>query len=480
MPIYLELVDFNEMISVIQNPRFINEIDINSEEDFNEVINQTTIVYDNRSGNDQISLLPKCQCGYLHFKGANELTCPKCGTVPTTQVSAEVETQWWFKKPENITRLMNPVVFHMLQDRFSANGWDAIAYITDPFYTGATKIPTWLAHVQNRFPQRGWNFFIENFDEIIEFLMSISPFKCPRGEEDYLKMLIKRDYNKVFCDFIPLPNKLLFPYEKTNFCIYRSGSSSRASGFIQLMMSIDSPIQELSQKSRESRLAKLYRTISEYQYHHVRTEISPKEGEVKRHNLGSKTVLSGRTVIISKTGPQHHEDVGIPWFMTLAVFRPVFINKLMRRGYSLNQAVNLLRKHTTVYSQLLSDIMDEMLDEAPNGAIHILYDRNPSLKHGSMQLGKIYFKRDPSDRCMDHPIANVKSSNADFDGDENNIQFLLDQYLVSMADTFAPWTNVFELTKPFKISNNVYVSDPQVSTYANFLRKAKERKSLTD
>ena len=66
----------------------------------------------------------------------------------------------------------------------------------------------------------------------------------------------------------------------------------------------------------------------------------------------------------------------------------------------------------------------------------------------------------------------------DFDGDQINVMFMLDGKLMTMVDTFLPWSNVFELTKPFQMSKNVYVSDTQVSCYSNFLRSSYERRAL--
>lgn len=473
--LFEDLIDLDAAIDFVENPRFINEQPATTESELESILQGTTTTYDNRDGNDQISLLPKCACGYLHFRGAEKYTCSHCNTRPVAQVEKFVKSTMWFKKPDGFTLLINPVIFHMLQRRFSMNGWDAIAFLTDPYYKSTNKIPSWLDQLQRQNFGRGWNNFIKKFDTIMTFLFNLTAFKVAKDEVDYLLLLLQLQSDRVFCSYLPVPNKVMFPYEKTNFCIYRSNSAGLASSFVQAMLSIDSPIQQLSQKSRESRMAKLYRSLSEYQFHHIKHEISPKEGDVRRHNLGSKTVLSGRAIIISKTGPQDHQEFGIPWFMVLGAFRPIFINKLTRRGYTLNQAVNILRQATSCYTEVISEIMDEMLREAPEGKMWALFDRNPSLKHGSMQLGSIYFKRDPSDKCIDFPMADVKSPNADFDGDQINVMFMLDGFLIAQVDTFLPWTNVFELTKPFRMSKNVFVSGPQVSCYSNWLRHAKER-----
>lgn len=474
--IYQELIDLDSMIDMVDGVTFINETIPASESDLEGILNKTTTVYDNRDNNDQISLLPKCQCGYLHFRGAELWTCPQCNTKPVALVDAMVKSNVWFRKPEGIERLINPFVYHMLHRRFISSGWEAISWLTDPHYKCSNKVPTWMNHLQAAGFERGWNYFIRNFDEILAFLLRFKEFQIPKGEVDYLFLLIEKEREKVFCNFLPLPSPAMFPYEKTNFCIYRSDSSRLAASFVQAMISIDSPIQNLSQRSRESRVSKMYRAIVEFQHNHIRNEISPKEGEIRRHHMGTKTTLSGRAIIISKTGPQDHQEVGIPWFMALGSLRPIFINKLTKRGFTLNDAILYLRTHTARYSPLLKEIMDEMKAESVDENIWIMHDRNPSLVHGSIQTGPLYWKTDPSDKCISFPIADVKSNNADFDGDQITVMFILDGKLVRMVDTFLPWTNTFELTKPFKMSKNVFVSDPQVSCYSNYLRVARERR----
>lgn len=477
--IYQELINLNDAVDMTDGVKFINDQLATTESELNTILQGTTTTYDNRDNNDQISLLPKCSCGYLHFRGAELYICPTCGSRPVSQVDSLVKSTLWFRKPAGFKRLINPLIYHMLQRRFTANGWDAIAWLCDSYYKCTNKVPPWMSNLQNQGFERGWNYFITNFDTIMTYLFNQKTFKVEKGEVDYLLFLLQTQSDKVFCDYLPLPNKVMFPYEKTNFCIYRSNSATFASAFIQSMMSIDSPIQKLSMKSRESRMSRLYHNIVEYQHHHVKHEISPKEGDIRRHNLGSKTVLSGRAIIISKTGPKDHVELGIPWFMTLGAFRPIFVNKLTSRGYTLNQAVNLLRMSTACYSPILADIMQEMLDEAPDGKMWVLYDRNPSLKHGAFQLGSIVFKKDPTDKCIDFAIDNVKAPNADFDGDQINVMFVIDGALIRDVTTFLPHTNVYELTRPFKMSKNTFVSDPQVSCYSNFLRAARERPKHT-
>ena len=474
--IFLNLVNLDDEVDLTNDVKFINDQLATSETELNKILEATTTTYDNRDANSEISLLPKCSCGYLHFRGAEMYVCPNCGSRPSSQVDAMVKSTLWFRKPEGFEKLINPAVFNMLQRRFTANGWDAIAWLTDPYYKSTNKVPTWLTSLQNQPFERGWNYYVKNFDAVMTYLFNQKIFKVEKGEVDYLFFLLQSQSDKVFCNYLPIPNKVMFPYEKTNFCIYRSTSATFASAFIQSMMSIDSPIQKLSMRSRESRMSRLYRNIAEYQNHHVKQELTPKEGVIRRNSLGTKTIMSGRGIIISKTGPQDHVEIGVPWFMALGAFRQIFINKLVRRGFTLNQAVNHIRMSTACYSPTLHDIMKEMLSEAPEGKMWCLYDRNPSLKHGSMQLGSVVFKIDPTDKCIDFPIPNVKSPNADFDGDQINIMFLIDGALIRYVTTFLPHTNVFELTRPFKMSNNVFVSAPQVSCYSNFLREARERK----
>ena len=210
--IYQELISLDESIQMVDGVKFINENLATTEAQLQDILNETTVTYDNRDNNDEISLLPRCQCGHFHFRGAELYICPKCNTKPKSQIEALVNSTMWFKCPVGINGLMNPTMYTMLSRRFTANGWDAIAWLTDPYYKCSNKVPPWMVNLQAQNFEREWNYFMSNFDTIMSYLFSLKIFKVDKGHFDYLCYLLTAERDKVFCNVLPCPSRQMFPY----------------------------------------------------------------------------------------------------------------------------------------------------------------------------------------------------------------------------------------------------------------------------
>ena len=123
--------------------------------------------------------------------------------------------------------------------------------------------------------------------------------------------------------------------------------------------------------------------------------------------------MAYRSVITSITGPWDYNAIMVPWGVGLTMFRLHLVNKLMRQGLSLNKALGFLINHTGKYNPLLDNLLQELIDEAPDGKIWCTIQRNPSLKQGSMQLVYIAgFYKDPGNKTTGMPLPITKAPNA--------------------------------------------------------------------
>lgn len=397
---------------------FINDLPNNTEEERREIFEKVTTQYMN---GDKISMLPQCKCGMLKgenfVKTANKAAalCRNCGTEVKSSIESAIQSVIWFKKPEGILKLMAPVVFTMIQERFTKQGWDVIMYQADASYKSDAKDTTFMVKIREKNFPRGWNNFIVYFDQIMEFLFSLKEFNTnfKKGEIDFLPLLLKRDKDKIFCDSLPLPNRSMFVFENTNMGIYRNDATGKAMTFISLMMSIDRNIQPLTQRIKENRIARLYDKMSEYSKEHIKNDISPKTGSIRRNTIATKNTMAYRSVVTSIAEPWDYNAIKVPWTVGLTMFRPMLVNKLMRYGMSQNKAVDFLMAHTGRYNSLLHKFLNELIEEAPEGKIWCTIQRNPSLKQGSIQLVYIGgFKTDPGDKTTGMPLPIVKAPNA--------------------------------------------------------------------
>lgn len=413
LTVFQKLLNLDEEIATARIPPIIvNDLPNETEADLDKIFSMVTTQY----FGDKISMLPSCHCGFLRMQSLVNDLCPKCNTPVQSSIENDIQSLLWFRKPKEIFKLMSPIVFTMLRDRFTKQGWDVIHWLIDPTYKPQVRMTTFMAKIMDENFGRGWNNFISKFEQIFHFLLRLNDFSVGRDEIDYLYYLWVYHKEKFFCEYLPLPNRAMFVFENTNVGIYRNAPTDKAMQYISIMLSIDRSIQPLSNKAKELRIANLMLRMAEYTEEYIKKELSPKAGQIRKHNIATKTIMSFRTVATSITRPWDYESIEIPWYVGLMTFRPMLINKLDRYGMSVNKAANMLLSHVGTWDPLLDRLLNEIQEEAVGGKLSFLYQRNPTLKQGAAQQMKAVIKKDPGDKTIGIPLATCKSPNLDFDG----------------------------------------------------------------
>ena len=465
MSIYERLLDFDELVERNPvTPIFLNDLSTDTEEAREKISNLLTTQY----RGDRVSMIPRCQCGFLFSKSLENDICPRCNTIVQSSVEGDIVSTVWFRTPTDIVSLMSPIVYTMLCNRFTKQGWSIIRWFTDTDYAPQVKMQKFMMQVMDAGFERGWNNFVTNFDQIFQFLMTLKDFQVGIGEIDYLYYLYVKHREKFFCNYMPLPSSTLQVIEKTPFGNYRSSSTDKAEKFLSIMMSIEGSIRQLRPRAKENRIARLYDAIMNYQKDYIANDIAPKQGQIRRNIIATNTIMSFRTVISSITKPSDYEMIEVPWFVGLMTYRPMLINKLDRKGFTINKAVDLLLSHVGTWHPLLDRLLDELVEEAPNGELWTMYQRNPSLKQGAAQLGKTKFKKNPGDKTTGIPLWTMKAPNADVDGDELNFMSPIDGLMVDQSQFFRSHYNAFHMGKPGRMAGNIYVSKPIAGSMSRF------------
>jgi len=412
MPVYQKLIDFNEMFSQLSEvPIIINDLKSIDDKD-KENIKKLII---SRYESDLISVLPSCQCGQTKGQFAISTTCPHCGTPVKSIIEDDIEPIVWFRRPSGVAPLINPMVWMMLSLRFTVSGVNLVQWLADNTYRPTVKTPKVLQRLIDANLPRGYNYFVEHFDECLDFLFSIKEFQKKVKGFDYLRQLIIDNRSKIFSDYLPLPNKSLLIIEETNLGIYIDGIVVKAIDAIEMIMSIDSNEIEHSNRVKENRTVKSIAKLSDFYYDFAKNNIAGKSGLFRKHVLGSRTNFNFRAVISSITEPHVYDEIYAPWSVGVTAFRPHLINKLMRRGYTLNQSVEMLLAHVEKYHPLLDQLLQELILESKNQrGIIIAENRNPTMLSGSIQTKRITkFKTDPTDKTVSSSILTVKAPNSD-------------------------------------------------------------------
>lgn len=417
MPIIQKLVSFDDMFyNLSESPIFVNELSINTDEERQQV--EELIV--SRYTTDYISLLPSCRCGYTKGKFYIGTKCKVCLNKVTAVIDDNIQPIVWFKRSEGVGKIINIMILMMLKDRFRASGFDTIQWLIDTKYKTNFKLPKVVQKLIDANLPRGYNNFVNNFDSIMDFLFNLKDFNPPKRQFTHLYDLIKRERDIIFSDYLPLPNKSLLIIEDTNIRTYVDLNILKAKDAIQMLVSMDKDVYDQNPKFKENRLVKALNELCEFYYIFLKENVGKDIGQLRKHVFGTKTNFTFRAVMTSITEPHHYQDLHIPWSIGLTTFEPYLIKKLLRIGFTLNNARSLILSKIEVYDELLHDLLNQIINETPDQAIPLLLLRNPTLLPGSIQKVRgVIVKTNPKDKTISSSILTVRAFNLDFDGKQS-------------------------------------------------------------
>ena len=465
MPIFQKIADLNRAFQQLTEPPIIiNDLVNNSVEDKEYIRELVTTRY----SSDMITLLPSCRCGVTKGEFSVGVKCTYCNTVVKSSVENDIEPTVWFRKPDGVQQLINPIIWIMLKARFKTSGFNVIQWLTDTTYRPSVKQPRVVNKIVEAGIQRGYNYFVQNFDSIMQFLFSLKDF--PKKNDRTLQDLIRDNRHVVFSDYIPIPNKSLLIIEKTNVGVYVDPIIVKAVDAMEMLVSIDKNFHDQNPRVKENRTTKALSKLADFYELFFRLNLSPKPGQFRRHVFGTRTNFAFRAVISSLTDTHSYDEIHVPWGIGLTAFRPHLVSKLMKMGMDINSAIGLLLGHVEKYHPLLDKLLNELIQEAPDKSIYVLLQRNPSLLQGSAQRVRITkFKTDPSDHTISLSILIVKAYNADFDGDALNASIALDNFMSDKWYPLEPKFNILQLSKPGEISGNIAIPKPVIATISSWL-----------
>lgn len=486
MPVFSNLVNFDEAFSKLKTEAIIiNDLPNKTEEDlayFNDLIVTTYT-------NDTVSLKPTCSCGHTAAEHKIGMLCEYCNTPVKHDLLADIVPLLWFRRPEGVAKLMNPIVWMMLSQRLTKKNYKILNWLTDRTYAPPEKEPDCLRRIKADKIPRGYNHFVENFDALINYLFQIEDFKykkansrfyvdmlgIPDSSGDILYDLIQRDRHLIFTDHLPIPTKTLTILDKTSSGRYADFSVEEGKDAINTMLSIDRDHYDQNPKNKENRTARVMAKMGEYHNRVFRTHFQPKEGEIRQSLLVSRTNFSFRAVITSHEDIRYHDEIFAPWPASVAFLRLHLVAKLMdhRRGdtgFSHNEAIEFINGHIHRYHPLMRKLLDEIVRGYGERGIPCLQHRPPTLLPGSSQLVWISrIKDDPMDTTCSVSDLTQPAYNGDYDGDELMHQILLDRKMLDLVYPFRSFFNLLELNKPLTIGKAGSLKDTDVATISNWM-----------
>lgn len=477
---YLAYQNFDQIYHrLLTDKILINRIDIFNQEN-KEILD--TIIMKNYS-EDNLSIIPACQCGEL--KGAYYLddTCHKCNTRVVNGLDDAISFLVWVERPKEVEYFLSPVVMMNLLDRYKITRPSVrlIEYIIMPTYKidkkqQKTNLAT-LERLDFLLKQngitRGYNSFIQNFFKIIEILETDFVKKKVADEGDFLQ-LMKDNRNEIFSNFLPFPNKVLFASETNELGRFVDKSVLSPINTIRRLTGID--LHTRPSYIKQAKVGRSLIDMATFYMNYIESVIFGKPGLIRQQTTATRMHFSGRAVIVSIPGVHDHDEVHIPWSIGCTLLRPFILRALYNRGYSHRSAINFLTYHNRIYHPLLDEIFQEFIrdsvDEEGRLGIKAYFNRNPSLHRGSIQTVRIpRVKTDPEDHTFSMSDRIGPSFNSDHDGDEMNLSLIMTDVIAEASKGLEPYHNVLGLSGPDEVSNNIKFPKTLVTTFSNFFNE---------
>lgn len=477
MGVSTALVNFDDLFrrKATRVPVIINDFSESSEED-KESFNR--MIY-TKYATDLLSNLPTCECGEVVGEHNVDVVCKVCNTPVASPLEQDLEPLVWMRAPQGVRALISPIVWTMLTAKFTRSGFEIIRWICDTTYKPQVRTPAIMEAVQDLGIPRGFNNFVDNFDNIMLALFDLKGFKAKKGEEDPLQTLLRLQRDCVFSQTLPLPNRSLLVIEETNVGTYVDPIVTGAVDAIRTMVSIDSPLSSHNVRTKENRTIKTIAQLAEFYDNLARTTLAKKEGIFRKHVFGTRSHWSFRGVISSQTDNHDYDELHIPWGIGVSSLRIHLMNKLLRRGFTPNTAIGFLNEHAQKYHPLLDELFQLLIEECPYKGIPVVFQRNPSLERGSAQAMFVTkVKTDPNIPTISLSILSVVGFNADFDGDQLNGTLSLDHWTAEQLHALAPHMSVFDLNAPRQVSKNLSMPKPVVATIANWAHRPEDERDL--
>jgi len=473
MPVTLKLINFDYLFNKIQSEKIL----INREDIFNTENKERldSIILKNYS-EDNLSIIPSCNCGELKGTYYVGELCHKCNSHVTSTLDDNISFLLWLTKPQEVEYFISPIVLSILLNRYKMTkpNIQLIKYIMLPNFKIDKKQQKKNLHLLEKLDflleqngiKRGYNSFIQNFFKIIEILETEFIKEKQSPEFNFYDFLVNNK-ESIFSNYLPFPNRIIFAMESNELGKFIDKSLLNPINVIRRLTGID--LYTKPSAIKQAKVANSLIDLAEFYVSYMKNVMFNKPGLIRQHISSTRSHFTARAVISSLYGAHSYDEIHIPWSVACTLLREHVLNRLYVRNYSYKQATNFLLYHNKIYNPLLDEIFKEIIAASGNG-IKCFLNRNPSLHRGSIQTVRITkVKTDTDDNTFGMSYLIGPSYNSDYDGDELNLTLVLTQKVLNNMSNFDPHHNILSMSGVNEFTNNIKLPKTIVSTLSNWM-----------
>jgi hypothetical protein len=473
--IFLNLIDLDGLFAISPNAIIVNRIP-STDPDFVERRNRLLFGMRRHPDVDPfLQFVAHCDCWNLSGNLNVGRTCSDCRTVCRDDFSSDerLEHNSWLGIPPPL-RVLHPIAYIVLSQWLSRKG---VVNCIDAIIDSKLELP---AELHGVVLGRGHEYFERNFDQLMAYFLDTARgdnkrVSAKRKNADYIEQFIKAYRPVLFCSHLPVMASVLHSITSAD-----GGPKARqyADASLQIILDACTDLQQIEETMTRRRpdamstaVHRVYKTYISYIVDIAKTRLSTKKSLIRGHMLGTRLHFSIRSVIIPH--PDEYDHLYFPWAITVNLLRLHIVGRLTRKhGLSIGEAtarqVAALLQYDAGIDQIMKDLIAECNPEFPG--IPILFNRNPSLKRGAIQL--LYLTRvktDLHDKTINISTKVLRAPNADFDGDALNGVMLLEMDAAQAFQVLHPSRRIRSTREP-RISSELSLPKQSLAVLNSFLQ----------
>lgn len=399
----------NHYHSLKFKPILLNDITAKTKEERENLNKLIMTTYNNT---DTLESVPSCMCGSLSFDYRLNELCPKCGTRVEAASEKAIESTVWFRAPDGIAGLMNPMVWIMLSKVLVVSHYNVLQWLCNPYFPPPAENNRAAKTAIRRFERlglpRGLNSFIQNFDQLSPKILDTSKKQYRASLQSFIEMY----RNDLFPQYLPIPSKVAFVLENTSTGTYADIPAMRE--VIDACLTITSLDAETKTNIRrlEGKISSVIAGLSKYYLYMFGKPFGAKKGWWRKTVFGTRMHFAYRAVITSNAGVHDYDTIKLPYEVAATLFRVHLKGKLHREyGMTEPEAHNFCMRTVNNRNPLIEKLLYEILATAGGGrGWPTLLIRYPNLTRAGCQR---FFINGISDHSIIFSVLTVRGNNAD-------------------------------------------------------------------
>lgn len=466
VPLYPDIEDFNyRHDTATTQPIYLNDFDFNIEEDREKIATLLRTEYEGNS----FDTVASCTCKKYRSNAylGTKFTCDECGDPVTKPLTGKIETKVWIRPPANVSGFINPTIMEVFLRKLNTKTpkVNLVEYWinkdfrnekrfrdpTHPAFKIACKLEAFRLSLNINF---GYNEFVDNMDLIIRSAIEHDTngvLDLNERNRAHYAQFWEKFKGRAIALHLPIPNKITSVVESDQRDRY---VNKEKSDLEKLFYTIADMYPAYDYRSIENPevMGKIYVRLKTMLLDVTESILFKKKGMIRYHAGAGKLPMTGRSIITGESGVCRSDTIIVPWLYGITCLDKHLTNWLYRKGYTPLKVKEIIRSAATYRHPLVEEFYDWV--ETNRYAI-VTCGRQPSIQYLSARGFFVNFNRDVEDKSIRIPITTVREFNADFDGDQMYLYFILD--MIGKVNAYSNWGHMqmCDPNKPFKTSRFV-------------------------